>query len=195
MNPIVIATRNLHKLYEIKMMLKGIDAKFFSISDFENAKETVEDGTSFEENALKKAKESVAYTDLFSIADDSGLMVDYLNGEPGIFSSRFAPTDSERIEKLLGLMEYVPWDKRGATFVCTVAVYDPSGGYRLTRGEVRGYISYAPHGKSGFGYDPIFFYPELNKTFAELGEQKQRISHRTRAFTALKKILKDFYKF
>ena len=215
---IILATKNRGKIEEIKYILKetGIaDAvEIHSLSDYPDIPEIIEDGTTFSENARKKAEAVTAYTGLTAIADDSGLEVDALNGAPGIYSARFAgenATDSENTQKLLRLLEGVPKGKRGARFVCVIAVashrenppYPPleKGGrgdlkQRLSdtiflEGECRGIISEGERGTSGFGYDPVFIVPEYGKTFAELGaEIKNKISHRAVAMRKLKTQLK-----
>ncbi len=192
MKKLVIATRNLHKLREIKEILSGIPYNITSLPD--DCKEVIEDGVTFEENAIKKAKSAYECTGLISIADDSGLMVEYLDGAPGIYSSRFAPSDKERIEKLLKLLDGVEWEKRKAKFVCTVAIVFDKKRVEVVRGEVNGYIALSPSGEGGFGYDPVFYLPEYDKTFAQLSDIKNKISHRAKAFLKAKEILNNSYK-
>ncbi|HEX7021606.1 MAG TPA: RdgB/HAM1 family non-canonical purine NTP pyrophosphatase, partial [Trueperaceae bacterium] len=146
-----------------------------------------ERGASYEENALVKAGYVALATGLPSLGDDSGLEVDALEGAPGIYSARFggALTSGERIAHLLSRLRGVPKDARGATFVCSLVVATPSGQLQTFRGECRGQILEGPRGESGFGYDPIFYSPELRKTFAEASEEeKRRVSHRGRALQA-----------
>ncbi len=190
MKEVVIATRNLHKLEEIKEILANIPFHIVPLPDV--CPEVVEDGKTFEENAIKKAKSALACTGELSLADDSGLVVDYLNGAPGIYSSRFAPSDKERIEKLLKLLEGVEWEQRSAKFVCVVAISYPNGDVEVVRGEVEGYIDFTPKGEGGFGFDPVFYVPEYEKTFAELSSIKNRISHRARAFMKVGEILRNY---
>ncbi len=192
MKKLVIATRNLHKLGEIKEILSGIPYDMISLPG--DCKEVIEDGATFEENAIKKAKSAYECTGLISIADDSGLMVEYLNGAPGIYSSRFAPSDRERIEKLLRLLDGVEWEKRRARFVCTVAIAFGNERIDVVRGEVDGYIALSPSGNGGFGYDPVFYLPEYGKTFAQLSDIKNRISHRAKAFLKAREILNNSHK-
>jgi len=194
---IVIATRNPGKLREIEAILIPTPLKLLSLNDFLDIPEVVEDGTTFAENAIKKAGAVARLTGHPAIADDSGLTVDALNGRPGVFSSRYAgenATDQERCQKLLGEMAGIPDGQRQAAFICTMAVSSPAGEIRVAEGECRGWITFSPRGKHGFGYDPIFFVPEFGKTMAELEpEVKNRISHRARALEKLKLILSQFF--
>ena len=192
---VVIASRNYNKIKEIKEILirltsagsasagsEGLDIKFLSLKDFPSLPEIEEDGNSFSENALKKARETVKYTGKLTLAEDSGIEVDYLKGAPGILSARFASTDRKRNLKLLKLLEGVPVSKRKARFRSCVALAKPGGWTRVVEGSCRGRISFKPRGNYGFGYDPIFIVPKYNKTFGELGYPlKNRISHRARA--------------
>ncbi len=190
MKKIVIATRNLHKIKEIKEILSDISFHIIPLPDM--CPEVVEDGKTFEENAIKKAKSALACTGELSLADDSGLVVDYLDGAPGIYSSRFAPSDKERIEKLLKLLDGVKWEQRTARFVCVVAISYPNGNLEVVKGEIEGYIDFSPKGEGGFGYDPVFYIPEYGKTFAELSSIKNKISHRARAFMKVREILENY---
>ncbi len=195
---IVLATKNKGKIEEIKYILKetGIaDAvEIHSLSDFPDIPEIAEDGTTFSENARKKAETVAGYTGLTTIADDSGLEVDALNGAPGIYSARFAgegASDADNIKKLLRLLEGVPKEKRRARFVCMIALATPGGAVKFMEGECRGIISEEERGTSGFGYDPVFIVPEYGKTFAELGaDVKNKISHRAVALGKLTTYLK-----
>jgi XTP/dITP diphosphohydrolase len=193
---VVIATRNPGKFREIKAILSSLPLKFLSLEDFPDIPDVVEDGATFAENAGKKARTIADFTDRPAIADDSGLAVDALQGRPGVFSSRYAgenATDRERYQKLLEEMASIPEGQRQARFVCTVAVALPRGRMEVVEGECRGRITFAPRGKGGFGYDPIFFVPEFDKTMAELDpEEKNRISHRARALEKLKALLPAF---
>ena len=194
---IVIATRNEGKLREIKDILAPWGLNILSLKDFPGILEIIEDGSTFSENAAKKAREVARLTDKLAIADDSGLVVDALEGRPGVFSSRYGgekATDEQRIQKLLLEMRGIPEGKRQAAFVCTIAVATPQRGVELLEGRCRGQIAFAPRGKHGFGYDPIFFLPELGKTMAELDpEVKNRISHRARALEKLKELLPKIF--
>lgn len=151
----------------------------------------MEDGTSFLENAVKKARGLAEYSGEMSLADDSGLEVDALGGRPGIFSSRYAgknADDGENIRKLLQDMNGVPSEMRGAAFRCTLVLYGPDGIYEAFEGSLRGTIACEPRGDQGFGYDPLFFIPEYRMTVAEMPpDLKNRISHRGQALRALKK--------
>jgi XTP/dITP diphosphohydrolase len=190
---VVIATRNEGKLREIKDILVPWSLKILSLKDFPGIPEIIEDGSTFAQNAAKKAREVARQTGRVAIADDSGLVVEALQGRPGVFSSRYGgekATDEERFQKLLAEMTGIPEGKRQAAFVCTIALATPQGQVELLEGRCRGQIAFAPRGKHGFGYDPIFFLPELGKTMAELDpELKNRISHRARALEKLKELL------
>ncbi len=154
----------------------------------------IEDGKSFQENALKKAREIAQFTGEIALADDSGLEVDALGGRPGIYSSRFAGEDADderNIEKVLELLKNTPEEKRTASFRCVLVLCDPAGGYKAFEGKWNGRISEIRQGDSGFGYDPIFYLPEAGKTVAELStEEKNRRSHRAQALQALKEYLR-----
>lgn len=193
---VVIATRNPDKFREIKAILSSLPLKFLSLEDFPDLPEVVEDGATFAENAGKKARTIADFTGRLAIADDSGLVVDALQGRPGVFSSRYAgenATDRERCQKLLEEMASIPEGKRQARFVCVMAVALPRGRMEVVEGECRGWVTSAPRGKRGFGYDPIFFVPQFGKTMAELEpEEKNRISHRGRALEKLKALLPEF---
>jgi len=195
---VVIATHNEGKLREIKDILAPWGFKILSLKDFPGIPEIIEDGSTFAENAAKKAREVARQTGRLAIADDSGLVVDALQGKPGVFSSRYGgekATDEQKFQKLLAEMSEIPEGKRQAAFVCTLAVAAPQGEVELLEGRCRGQIAFAPRGKHGFGYDPIFFLPELGKTMAEIDpEVKNRISHRARALEKLKELLPTILK-
>ena len=195
---VVIATRNSGKLREIQAILAPLGLKILSLRDFPRIPEIIEDGQTFEENAVKKAAAVSRQTGRMAIADDSGLAVDALQGRPGVFSSRYAgekATDAERYQKLLKEMAGTPLGKRGAAFICTVAVAAPDGKAETVVGQCRGEIALAPKGSHGFGYDPVFYLPEWGKTMAELEpEVKNRISHRALALEKLKQLLPKFLK-
>ncbi len=179
------ATGNKHKIEEFRNMLSGIKVKFSLITpdSIEGFPEIVEDGASFEENAAKKAVEASAYADMAAFADDSGLEVDALGGEPGILSARYAgegASNEQRIAKLLKNLEGV--SNRKARFVCVIAIAYRGELAGSFRGEVEGSIIDAPRGSHGFGYDPVFVPDGYDKTFAELGSDvKDKISHRAKA--------------
>jgi len=193
---IVVATENPGKLREIKESLRGLDLQILSLTDLSPLTPIVEDGTTFRENAFKKARTVAHYTDRLTIADDSGLEVDYLRGDPGVRSARFAgenASDTENNRKLLQCLEGIPSSQRGATFRCVIAVVDPQGRESAIEGTCRGVIGEKEKGSQGFGYDPLFIIPEVGKTLAELPlEEKNRISHRGKALAALKEELIHF---
>lgn len=188
---ILLATRNEGKRKELVDILQEllIPVKVLSLTDFPDAPQVVEDGTTFYENAVKKAKEIMKFSGLLTLADDSGLEVYALGGAPGVFSSRFAgegASDEANRLKLLKVMEGVPEEARGARFKCVVALAEPEGRVWTAEGVCEGKIGYGPRGEGGFGYDPLFILPQFGKTFAELpNEVKNRISHRAKAMKAL----------
>ena len=186
MKTIVLATNNNHKINEIKDILSGLPAKILTLEDFPGARQVEETGRTLEENAVLKAETIFTFTGVPSLADDSGLEVDALGGAPGVLSSRFAGEHcsfQDNNRKLLRMMSDVPWEKRGAKFVCVVALTKDSKQTLTLRGEIRGVIGLEERGERGFGYDPVFCLPDLNKTLAQLSfEEKNRISHRARAF-------------
>jgi len=192
---IVFASRNEGKIKEIKAMLLGTDIELISLNSYTDVPEIAEDGQSFLENALKKAKIISRLTGETVLADDSGLEVDFLQGEPGIYSSRYAgenATDAENNARLLARLKDIPQEKRTASFRCVLVLYRQDGSYDFFQGKWSGQIIYDARGANGFGYDPIFWLPELNKTAAELpAEIKNRISHRGQAFAQLKSFLKS----
>jgi len=187
---VVLATGNQDKVREIRQILSGAPIELVSLADFPNVTPAEEDGRSFEENALKKATSVWQQTGLASLADDSGLEVDALGGEPGIKSARFAgeaASYADNNRKLLEKLRSVPAQKRKAAFVCVAALVTPKGKMIIQRGEVKGRIIEEYRGEGGFGYDPIFYLPGEKKTMAELGqEEKNRISHRAQAFNAMR---------
>jgi XTP/dITP diphosphohydrolase len=193
---VVLATRNAGKLREIQAILAPLGLKILSLQDFLEIPEIIEDGQTFEENAVKKASAVARRTGRIAIADDSGLAVDALQGRPGVFSSRYAgekATDADRYRKLLKEMAGIPQGKRGAAFICAIAVASPEGKTETVEGQCHGEIAVAPQGSHGFGYDPIFYLPELGKTMAEVEpEMKNRISHRAQALEKLKQVLPNF---
>jgi len=190
---LVLASRNRGKLKELKALLESLPVEVASLEDYPQIAEVAEDGVTFAENAVKKARAVAAATGLFALADDSGLEVDYLNGAPGVFSARFAGEghdDRANNEKLLRLLAGVPPEKRTARFRCVVAVAAPGGEVYTAEGTCAGVIAAEPRGNRGFGYDPLFFVPQLGKTFAELDpEVKNTISHRARALAGAREIL------
>lgn len=195
---LVIATLNQNKLKEFKDLLKDFPVTILSLKDFPPISPMVEDGTSFYENALKKATIVARYTGKLAVADDSGIEVEALGGRPGVFSSRFAgekASDKENNAKLLKELEGVLPEKRGACFKCVLVVARPEGETASVAGECRGVITNEPRGHYGFGYDPIFLVPEYNQTFSEITpEEKNSISHRARALQKLLEILPAYLK-
>lgn len=194
MTELIIATRNKNKIKEIRELLKDLDVKVIGIDDGEwSIPEIIEDGNSFEENAIKKARVVAGITGKLTLSDDSGLEVDVLNGRPGIYSSRFAgetATDRENNIKLLQLLKDFPLERRYAQFHCVVAIAQTPDNVEVVEGICRGIIGFEEKGSSGFGYDPLFIHPDYNKTFAELGlGMKNKVSHRARALEKAKLIL------
>ncbi|HPC86343.1 MAG TPA: XTP/dITP diphosphatase [Smithellaceae bacterium] len=187
---IVLATKNEGKVREIAQMMKGTGVELVSLNHFEALPEIVEDGATYLENALKKARTVSEYLGETVLADDSGLRVDALKGEPGVYSARYAgenATDEENNAKLLGKLKEVPTEKRTASFFCALVLYRPEGIYHSFEAEWRGRIIDEGRGTNGFGYDPIFLDPRLGKTAAELPpEIKNRVSHRGQAFAKFK---------
>jgi XTP/dITP diphosphohydrolase len=189
-----LATRNPDKIREIRVILNHPQFDLVSLLDFPEMGEIVEDGETLKANALKKAREAFQWTEIPSIADDTGLEVDFLNGAPGVRSSRFAGEDTsyrDNCEKLLGLMKGVPVEKRTARFRCVVAYADSNEEFTV-EGLCEGMILDAYRGEGGFGYDPLFYLPEIGKTFAEMNtEEKNRISHRGIAFRKMNNNLQE----
>jgi XTP/dITP diphosphohydrolase len=192
---VVLATKNRGKVAEIGAILHGLPIQLVTLSDFPEIDAAAEDGLTFEENAAKKAMQVWRATRLTSIADDSGLEVDALNGAPGIFSARFAgepPSYEANNTKLLGLLRDVPASMRTARFVCAAALVTTEGQITLERGTWEGVIADRPRGRGGFGYDPVFYLPDRKQTVAELGEEvKNVISHRAQAFAGIRRLLRD----
>lgn len=196
MEKIVIATRNNKKRKELNSLLKGLNIKIISLNEFKNAPEVTEDGKTFKENAVKKALIISRCTKLLTIADDSGLEVKALRGKPGVKSSRFAGdagNDKKNMKKLLRLLKNVPKGKRGARFVCSIAIAKSGKLLKVIRGICSGRIAFEPRGSYGFGYDPVFIAPKYKKTFAELGPGiKNKISHRSRALAGAKAFIEIY---
>jgi XTP/dITP diphosphohydrolase len=193
MNKIILASNNAHKIKEIKEILSDYNFEVISLLEAGINVEIVEDGETFEENAFKKAKEIMDLTGQACLADDSGLEVYALNGAPGVYSARFSGEHGncrKNNDKLLELMKNVPDNKRGARFVSSIVLLFPDGREIKVEGYVEGIIGYEEKGVEGFGYDPLFYIPELNKTFAQLeSKDKNAISHRGEALKLLKKKL------
>jgi XTP/dITP diphosphohydrolase len=195
---LVMATRNAGKVREMAELLRDMEVRLLSLTDFPEIADIPEKGATFAENALAKAKMVAKVTGLSALADDSGLEVEALGGRPGVFSARYAqdrtggktPKDADNWQKLLDELREVPKDKRQARFVCEIALSFPDNRLITTRGELAGLIALAPRGTWGFGYDPVFYVPEYQATVAELDlATKNRISHRGEALQKLKEIL------
>ena len=190
---IVFASKNRGKIKELKALLKGMNVKLLSLHDYPDIPNIIEDGNTFLENALKKARVISEYTGGTIIADDSGLEVDYLKGDPGIHSARYSgagATDERNIHKLLEELKGVSTGKRGAAFRCALVLYRADKTFETFEGKLEGKIATEPNSSEGFGYDPVFIVPEYGKTVAQLDpEIKNRISHRAIAFAKLKKSL------
>lgn len=184
MQTLIIATGNAGKQREIQAML-GQTFVVKTLKDIPDAPEIIEDGATFKANAIKKARVIAQHTGLPSLADDSGLEVDALNGAPGVYSARYAgenATDEANNEKLLSAITHIPDNQLGAQFHCVMALVHPNGQTQTTDGIWRGHLVRTPRGTNGFGYDPLFFVPEHNCTSAELSpEQKNALSHRGQA--------------
>jgi XTP/dITP diphosphohydrolase len=191
---IIIATKNRGKVREIRRALRGLGLHILALSDFLGVPEIEEDGKSFTENALKKARFYSRHFGKLTLADDSGLEVDILKGLPGIYSARYAgegASHQENNRKLLKEMEGIPISKRGARFRCVIALVSPDGRELVTEGSCKGRIGFREVGRKGFGYDPLFILPQYGKTMAQLSmEAKNRISHRGKALRKLRKILR-----
>jgi XTP/dITP diphosphohydrolase len=187
---LLIATTNPGKLIEIRAVLKDLPFRLLSLRDLPGAPSVVEDGETFLENARKKAHGIARWSGKLTLADDSGLVVEALEGRPGIHSARYAgedATDEDNRQKLLREMEGVPEEKRGAAFVCVLVLATPEGEEWVTEGRIEGRIAMEPRGKGGFGYDPLFLVPSFGRTAAELAfEEKNRISHRGLALDAMR---------
>ncbi len=191
LDEVILASRNAGKIKEFKMLLRGLVKKVSSLCELASVSDVIEDGATYSENALKKARHISRLTNKICLSDDSGLEVEALGGKPGIFSSRFAgdkSSDQENIAKLLSKL--VNKRNRRSRFVCSLAMVFPDGREVIAEGRCEGLILHKPRGIGGFGYDPVFFLLDLNKTMAELSpDEKNRISHRARAVRELKKLL------
>lgn len=192
----VLASRNRHKLEEIQAILSGFDIELVLPSELGIFTEVEETGETFEENSLLKAKALVEASGLPAVADDSGLSVDVLGGEPGVYSARYGgedyPTDSDRTQLLLQRLHGVRGEERTARFVCVITLLYPDGRKITARGTCEGLIAFEPRGTDGFGYDPVFYVPREGRTFAEMGsELKNTISHRANALRILCRRLEE----
>lgn len=190
---LVLATRNPDKGRELAALLKDLGIRIRTLAEFPDAPEVVEDGDTCEANAVKKAMTIAHYTKLPAAADDTGLMVEALGGRPGVHAARYAgegATYEDNCRKLLHELAGVPQERRGARFVTVAAIADPDGKVEAVQGILDGLITDAPAGAKGFGYDPVFFVPEVGKTLAQLTpEEKNLVSHRARAFAKMKELL------
>lgn len=194
MRKIIFATKNKGKIKEIQTVL-GNCFKILSMEDAGIDIDVVEDGTTFEENAIKKAVEIMKVCGEIVMADDSGLEVDYLDKAPGIYSARYMGEDTSydiKNAKIIELLQGVPDEKRTARFVCAIAAAMPNGETLTTRGVMEGIIGYKSEGENGFGYDPIFYLPEYKRTTAQLSmEEKNKISHRGKALVQMRNMLSE----
>ncbi len=190
---IALGTSNPHKLEEINDMLKEIhpdSIEFVLVNDNFNPEEN---GKTFEENSYIKAAEAAKIMKIPALADDTGLCVDALDGRPGLYSARYAPDQKSKIAKLLEEMKNIPQNKRSAHFICTMTLVAPDGTKLHTQtGKIEGYIDTKPSGEHGFGYDPLFFIPDLNKTMADMTlKEKNTLSHRARALRPMVEWIKN----
>jgi len=197
MPKLLLASSNLGKIREYRLLLGDLEYQIVTLSEQGISKVTTESGNTYEQNAEMKATTYAKLSQLITLADDSGLEVDALHGKPGIHSARFAgknATDADRVTKLLAMMAGIPWDRRTAHFKCVIAIATPEGKLRLCQGERHGIIAFEAKGKNGFGYDPIFYLPELAKTMAELPlELKNQLSHRGQAAQKARNILNQLH--
>lgn len=191
---LTLATRNSHKVQEIKEILSSLP--LLTEPAPENLPEIIEDGATFLENAKKKAIEISQMIPGLIMSDDSGLEVDCLDGKPGVYSARFAghnSTDAENINKLLYLMENVKWEERTSKFICVIALAQEGTVIQTFEGTCKGYILSEPRGTSGFGYDPVFYYPPYKQSFGEISaSRKNLVSHRNAALILLEQFLSSF---
>ena len=196
LDKIIFATGNKGKIKEIQMILVDLGVEVITMKEAGIEIDIVEDGKTYEENALIKARAVAAHADCIVMADDSGLEIDYLNNEPGIYSARYMGEDTSYTIKNANLIERlngVPDEQRTARFVCAIAAVMPDGKELTTRGIIEGQIGYEEKGSNGFGYDPIFYVPRFGKTTAELSEEeKNQVSHRGNALMKMKEELKKY---
>lgn len=191
MKDLIIATTNRGKSAELRPLLVDHFNEIHSLADFRETINVIEDSPHYAENAMKKARKIGGHFGMPALADDSGLEVAAIDGRPGIHSSRYGKTDAERIERLLKELDGIPWDLRNAKFKAYVALYLPKKDRcYVFYGELTGFIGFERHGSGGFGYDPVFYSPELGKYLAEIStEEKNRFSHRGRAIALLNKFI------
>ena len=197
MPKLLLATSNPGKIREYRLLLDGLGYKITTLAEKGIAQVVTESGNNYEQNARLKAITYAKLSQLIALADDSGLEVDALNGEPGVKSARFAgeaATDADRVSFLLAKLNGVPWERRTARFKCVIVIATPEGQSKVCSGECRGMIAFEAKGENGFGYDPIFFLPETGKTMAELpSELKNQISHRARASQKARQVLQQLH--
>ena len=193
---IIFATTNEGKMREIRMIMADLGVEILSMKEAGCSLDIVEDGNSFEENAIIKARAVAALSSDIVLADDSGLEVDYLNKEPGIYSARYMGEDtpySVKNKSIIDRLDGVEDDKRTARFVCAIAAVFPDGTVRTTRGTIEGIIAHEPMGENGFGYDRIVYVPEFGRTTAQLtADEKNKVSHRGKALAEMKKYIKEW---
>jgi len=197
MPKLLLATSNPGKIQEYRFLLNGLGYQITTLTEEGIAEAVTESGNNYEENARLKAQTYAKLSQLTALADDSGLEVDALNGGPGVKSARFAgeaATDAERVSLLLAKLDGVPWEQRTACFKCVIAIATPEGQSQICYGECHGIIAFEAKGKNGFGYDPIFFLPDIGKTMAELPlDMKNKISHRSRASQKARQVLQQLH--
>lgn len=195
-NKLLLASRNQNKKRELQEILKGMKLDVLTLDEINSIPEVEEDGNSFVENAIKKAVETAAKSALVCLADDSGLVVDALNGQPGIYSARYAgpdANDSKNNDKLLSMMKDIEAGHRTARFVCVIAISDKDGNVETVEGSCPGRIAFSPVGSGGFGYDPLFIPDGFEKSFAQLSaEEKNRISHRGKAIQKARPLIEKY---
>jgi XTP/dITP diphosphohydrolase len=188
-----LATRNRHKAQELASLLGDLGISIRTLDAFPQVPDVIEDGKTCEANAIKKARTVSRAIGLLAVADDTGLEVDALGGQPGVYAARYAGehvTYEDNWRKLLRELSGVPHDRRTARFITVAAIASPSGEVQIAEGQLQGVITEEPAGAQGFGYDPVFLVPELGKTLAELSpDEKNRISHRAKAFAEVREIL------
>jgi len=193
MSKLLLATNNQAKVREYRSLLQNIPFELVTLAEEGITTTVSEVGESLEENARLKATVLATQSQLLTLADDSGLEVDALGGEPGRLSARYAgegASDRDRVNYLLSRLKGVPWPKRSARFRCIIAIAAPGGKVELCSGECRGFITFKPRGEQGFGYDPVFYLPELDKTMAELPlATKNQVSHRGQAARKVPQVL------
>jgi XTP/dITP diphosphohydrolase len=197
MPELLLASSNPGKIKEYRSLLDGVGYRITTLTEQGITEAVTESGDSYEQNARLKAVAYARLSQLTTLADDSGLEVDALNGEPGVRSARFAgeaATDAERVSLLLARLNGIPWERRTAHFKCVIAVAGPGGRPEICYGECHGMIAFEATGKNGFGYDPVFYLPELGRTMAELPpEMKNQISHRARASQKARQVLQQLH--